>query len=44
VMTSEPDYGQLCPHLGWLPVDLVGCPLTPSRRCSSILLNSHACP
>jgi hypothetical protein len=23
---------------------LVGCLMTPSRRCSSILLNSHACP
>jgi hypothetical protein len=23
VMTSEPDYGQLCPHLGWLPVDAI---------------------
>jgi hypothetical protein len=22
----------------------VGCLMTPSRRCSSILLNSHACP
>jgi hypothetical protein len=20
-MTSEPDYGQLCPRLGWLPID-----------------------
>jgi hypothetical protein len=23
VMTSEPDYGQLCPHLGWLPIDAI---------------------
>jgi hypothetical protein len=23
VMTSEPDYGQLHPHLGWLPVDAI---------------------
>jgi hypothetical protein len=23
VMTSEPDYGQLCPRLGWLPVDAI---------------------
>jgi hypothetical protein len=23
VMTSEPDYGQLRPHLGWLPVDTI---------------------
>jgi hypothetical protein len=23
VMTSEPDYGQLCPHLGWLPVNAI---------------------
>jgi hypothetical protein len=23
VMTSEPDYGQLRPHLGWLPVDAI---------------------
>jgi hypothetical protein len=22
-MTSEPDYGQLRPHLGWLPVDAI---------------------
>jgi hypothetical protein len=22
-MTSEPDYGQLCPHLGWLPIDAI---------------------
>jgi hypothetical protein len=22
-MTSEPDYGQLCPLLGWLPVDAI---------------------
>jgi hypothetical protein len=23
VMTSEPDYGQLRPHLGWLPIDTI---------------------
>jgi hypothetical protein len=23
VMTSEPDYGQLCPRLGWLPIDTI---------------------
>jgi hypothetical protein len=23
VMTSEPDYGQLCPHLSWLPIDAI---------------------
>jgi hypothetical protein len=23
VMSSEPDYGQLCPCLGWLPVDAI---------------------
>jgi hypothetical protein len=23
VMTSEPDYGQLRPHLGWLPIDAI---------------------
>jgi hypothetical protein len=23
VMTSEPDYGHLCPHLGWLPIDAI---------------------
>jgi hypothetical protein len=23
VMTSEPDYGQLCPCLGWLPIDAI---------------------
>jgi hypothetical protein len=23
VMSSEPDYGQLCPRLGWLPVDAI---------------------
>jgi hypothetical protein len=23
VMTSEPDYGQLCPHLGWLSIDAI---------------------
>jgi hypothetical protein len=23
VMTLEPDYGQLCPHLGWLPIDAI---------------------
>jgi hypothetical protein len=23
VMTSEPDYGQLHPHLGWLPIDAI---------------------
>jgi hypothetical protein len=23
VMTLEPNYGQLCPHLGWLPVDTI---------------------
>jgi hypothetical protein len=23
VMTLEPDYGQLCPRLGWLPVDAI---------------------
>jgi hypothetical protein len=23
VMTSEPDYGQLCPRLGWLPIDAI---------------------
>jgi hypothetical protein len=23
VMTLEPDYGQLRPHLGWLPVDAI---------------------
>jgi hypothetical protein len=22
-MTSEPDYGQLCPCLGWLPIDAI---------------------
>jgi hypothetical protein len=22
-MTLEPDYGQLCPHLGWLPIDAI---------------------
>jgi hypothetical protein len=22
-MTSEPDYGQLCPHLGWLSIDAI---------------------
>jgi hypothetical protein len=23
VMTLEPDYGQLCPRLGWLPIDAI---------------------
>jgi hypothetical protein len=23
IMTSEPDYGQLCPHLGWLSIDAI---------------------
>jgi hypothetical protein len=23
IMTSEPDYGQLCPHLSWLPIDAI---------------------
>jgi hypothetical protein len=23
IMTSEPDYGQLCPCLGWLPIDTI---------------------
>jgi hypothetical protein len=23
VMTSEPDYGQLCPHLSWLHIDAI---------------------
>jgi hypothetical protein len=23
VMTLEPDYGQLCPHLSWLPIDAI---------------------
>jgi hypothetical protein len=23
IMTSEPDYGQLCPHLGWLSIDSI---------------------
>jgi hypothetical protein len=23
VMTSEPDYRQLCPHLGWLPIEAI---------------------
>jgi hypothetical protein len=23
VMMSEPDYGQLCPHLGWLSIDAI---------------------
>jgi hypothetical protein len=23
VMTLEPDYGQLCPHLGWLSIDAI---------------------
>jgi hypothetical protein len=22
-MTSDPDYGQLRPHLGWLPIDAI---------------------
>jgi hypothetical protein len=23
IMTLEPDYGQLCPRLGWLPIDTI---------------------
>jgi hypothetical protein len=37
IMTSEPDYGQLHPHLSWLS-------LMPLRRHSSIPLNLHTCP
>jgi hypothetical protein len=37
VLTSEPDYGQLRPRLGWLPIDAI-------KKTSSILPNLHACP
>jgi hypothetical protein len=32
VMTSEPDYGQLSPHLGWLPIDAIKKTFKPTTQ------------